>query len=125
MPALLLMFPTAQPSLLFDAHSIISQVGQTIGMSILQSFGLGALGSLQQQNRQWQGGNQASLLAGYAGALRSLTAYHMAGQFLQRSINPSSQAGALLQSRLDDFANARFIAASNLLGETAGLLIAA
>jgi hypothetical protein len=48
------------------------------------------------------------------GALHSLTAFHMAGQYLQREINPESQAGSLLQSRLDDISSARLLAVSNL-----------
>jgi hypothetical protein len=118
MGVLLVMFPMAQQSLLFEANSILSQVRKNIGQSILQGFGLGALGAVQQHNNQFarglSNGNQVSFIAGLTGALHSLTAFHMAGQYLQREINPASNAGSLLQSRLDDISNARLLAVSNL-----------
>jgi hypothetical protein len=119
MPALLVLFPTAHPALLLDAHAILSQLPKVIGLSVLDGFGHGALGAVQQYNSMFGLGGfgrnaHTSLLAAYSDALKNLTTHHMAGQYLQRVIAGDSSAGSMLQSRLDAMSSARLIAVANL-----------
>lgn len=128
------LFPKVEQAILKQTQAILSQLPQIIGASILSGFGMGPVAAVnnlvKQQNQMLQliqapasatsGTNKASrhtydsLATGYTGALKSLTAFHLAGLFLQQSIDASSPAGAMLQSRLATISNAQRVALASL-----------
>ncbi|HDR9103622.1 TPA: hypothetical protein QDB04_000342 [Burkholderia vietnamiensis] len=134
MPALMNLFPKVEQAILKETQAILSQLPQIIGASILSGFGMGPVAAVnnlvKQQSQMLQliqtpatatlGANKTSrhaydsLTAGYTGALKSLTAFHLAGLFLQQSIDASSPAGAMLQSRLATISNAQRVASLSL-----------
>ncbi|MBU9200381.1 hypothetical protein KTD31_03310 [Burkholderia multivorans] len=134
MPALLNLFPRVEQAVLYETQAILAQMPQVIGASILGGFGMGPVAAInnlvKQQSQLMQlmqnpaamtsdtkkahGHAYGSLLAAYAGALNSLTAFQLAGQYLQQSINPGSPAGTMLQSRLATISNTQRVATENL-----------